>query len=223
MQGIDSLPPRFWKKVDRSGGPDSCWIWLGANIGGYPIYRNEIDRLVRRYLWFLLHGDSVKGFNIVCRLNNIRCVNPEHLVKLSTTERTQLAINRGTYKPHYSNLDAEQRLIYAARAKAAVEELGTRHKFTPEQRAKGHATRGCVPGGSGPRFRFDLPTVQRKILLKDPCVYCGAPATEIVHIQPFALGGMHDWSNRAPSCFRCNRSKSNKPLLRFLLEQRIGC
>ncbi len=30
-----SLDERFWSMVDRSAGPDACWIWLGAKL---PVY-----------------------------------------------------------------------------------------------------------------------------------------------------------------------------------------
>lgn len=28
--GTLPFPDRFWAKVDRTGGPDACWPWLGA-------------------------------------------------------------------------------------------------------------------------------------------------------------------------------------------------
>lgn len=54
------------------------------------------------------------------------------------------------------------------------------------------------------------------MILNDPCAYCGAPATEIDHIDPVNGGGTGEWTNLTPSCRSCNASKHDKPLLRFL-------
>ncbi len=223
MQDISTLPERFWKKVDRSGGVDACWPWLAATVNGYPVYRNPVDRLVRRYLWFILNGEVPKGQVVSCQVGNSLCVNPTHLVKRSIKERTALAMGKGTHRSPFVSCLPKDRAEYAARAKGVVDQRGTRHAFTAEQRTKGHATRGCVVGGATPRSSYDIPIAERRILLKDPCVYCGGPASEIDHIQPYANAGSYDWSNRAPACLSCNRSKNNLGLLKFLLKRQQAC
>lgn len=48
------------------------------------------------------------------------------------------------------------------------------------------------------------------------CSYCGIICSEnyqIDHIEPLALGGLHELSNFAISCPTCNQSKGPKPLL----------
>jgi 5-methylcytosine-specific restriction endonuclease McrA len=58
------------------------------------------------------------------------------------------------------------------------------------------------------------------ILRADPCSYCGEPLPiHIDHIHPMAHGGASDWSNLTAACERCNKRKSTKPLLRFLLRE----
>lgn len=71
---------RFWAHVDRSGGPDACWPWMGGTTrGGYGIFeRAEGDRsqtTAHRVAWFLKHGaypveqvchDCPGGDNPVC-------------------------------------------------------------------------------------------------------------------------------------------------------------
>jgi hypothetical protein len=48
MTAVLSLAERFWKKVDRSGGPEACWPWLGAlNKYGYGHFRGEENRTLR--------------------------------------------------------------------------------------------------------------------------------------------------------------------------------
>lgn len=216
------LPDRFWKKVDRSGGQDACWPWLAVTTSGYPVFNNPVDRLVRRYLWFLLHGELPRGFNVVCKLGRIDCVNPSHVVKQTREERTQMAIARGTFWSPFSNGDAEDRAEYALRAKETVDENQSRHIVTSEQRRKGHVTRGCTPGGTArsKRVCFDMTVAERRSVLRDPCVYCGSKATEVDHIQPYARGGSHDAMNRAPTCLPCNRAKNDISLLLFLIKRR---
>lgn len=54
----------------------------------------------------------------------------------------------------------------------------------------------------------------------DPCVYCGAPATTLEHIQAKATGGLDEWPNFAAACRQCNSYKCVTPLLLFLLERK---
>src|ERR1700682_1989898 len=96
MQAINDLPARFQQKIDRSGGVDACWPWLGALTAGYPVCNHG---MVRRYFWLLLHGEKPKGLNVICKIGNNLCVNPSHIVTQTIQERTRLAMERGT---HYS-------------------------------------------------------------------------------------------------------------------------
>jgi hypothetical protein len=62
----------------------------------------------------------------------------------------------------------------------------------------------------------------RGILRADPCCYCGEPFREHDHIEPkrrVPPDDWNDWSNLTASCRSCNRRKSAKPLLTFLLER----
>jgi 5-methylcytosine-specific restriction endonuclease McrA len=53
-------------------------------------------------------------------------------------------------------------------------------------------------------------------LLRDPCVYCGAEATTVDHIEPLVRGGDGSLDNLASACRSCNASKKQSPLLLFL-------
>lgn len=60
----------------------------------------------------------------------------------------------------------------------------------------------------------------------DFCSYCGhwiVGAVHLDHVHPRSLGGPDDVSNIVPACASCNLSKSNKPLLLWLLERRNEC
>lgn len=55
------------------------------------------------------------------------------------------------------------------------------------------------------------PLVIEKIL-KNPCVYCGAPPEHVDHIRPVARGGTNHEDNLVPACRSCNFSKHAKLL-----------
>lgn len=48
----------------------------------------------------------------------------------------------------------------------------------------------------------------------DPCVYCGAVAKTIDHIEPVSKGGSkNDIQNWAPMCSKCNNNKGSDSVL----------
>ena len=57
------------------------------------------------------------------------------------------------------------------------------------------------------------------ILMGDPCCYCGKPMQVLDHIEPIALGGLHDPDNLTAACRSCNAKKRSMTLLGFLLAQ----
>jgi hypothetical protein len=59
----------------------------------------------------------------------------------------------------------------------------------------------------------------KKILLRDPCVYCGAKPTGLDHITPESKNGPNNWQNRAPACKTCDQKKGSQLLLHFLHRQ----
>lgn len=78
-----TIQARFWPKVDKSGGPDACWNWLGAlsNRGYGAIYYRGADQPAHRVMMELLgHTVDYSKKQVVDHIcKNIRCVNPRHL------------------------------------------------------------------------------------------------------------------------------------------------
>lgn len=56
----------------------------------------------------------------------------------------------------------------------------------------------------------------KKLLLGDPCAYCGAPSTVLDHVQARKRGGANDWTNLVGLCALCNTRKSARSILGFL-------
>ena len=57
------------------------------------------------------------------------------------------------------------------------------------------------------------------LIERDPCSYCGAPATQIDHIEPVTRGGSNEWYNLTAACKACNSGKRDKPLLIWLAKR----
>lgn len=72
---------RFWRNVDKSGGPNACWVWTGStNSSGYGHF------LLKRKHWgshrlvlSLRTGFRPKELFCCHKCDNPPCCNPAHL------------------------------------------------------------------------------------------------------------------------------------------------
>lgn len=86
---------RFWSKVDRSGGPDACWMWIGGMGGskgrGVPRFVLRHGVLVYAKALALASHDGQsctqpKGMVVVDTCGNTMCCNPRHLTRMTRAE-----------------------------------------------------------------------------------------------------------------------------------------
>lgn len=86
---VKSVDDRLWPKVDRSGGPEACWPWLGAINQGYGYFwLNGTMHNAHRVVYELLIGPVPDGLTLDHLCQNTRCVNPAHLDPCPTGENT---------------------------------------------------------------------------------------------------------------------------------------
>jgi len=80
---------RFWSKVDRSGGPESCWPWVcGKDTKGYGCCRigPRKQTCAHRVSWQISRGDIPPGLLVCHRCDNPPCCNPAHLFLGTNTD-----------------------------------------------------------------------------------------------------------------------------------------
>lgn len=88
---------RFWARIDRSGGEQSCWVWRGSgDADGYGRIRfNDHTEQAHRVSWQLENGAIPEGMVVrhkVC--DNPPCVNPAHLMLGTKLDNARDAIEK---------------------------------------------------------------------------------------------------------------------------------
>ena len=95
---------RFWAKVDRSGGPDACWPWMGAldpsgygafKLAGRKVNSNRVIFAISNGRW-PAPGMDVAHAPIVC--HNRACCQPAHVREATRLENVWDMAKDGTLR-----------------------------------------------------------------------------------------------------------------------------
>lgn len=77
------LAASFWSHVDRSAGPEGCWVWTGHHSShGSPVFSIPglaANRSAMRFAYTLTHGPLPPGRRVWQTCEGSFCVNPAHL------------------------------------------------------------------------------------------------------------------------------------------------
>lgn len=74
---------RFWSKVDKSAGPNGCWIWMAARhangYGRFYVGGRANRRGLQAHRFALGVSDIGDPRHVLHSCDNPPCVNPAHL------------------------------------------------------------------------------------------------------------------------------------------------
>lgn len=124
---------RFWTRVDRTGGPSSCWEWTGPIVhNGLPYGQLGHGGMAHRFAWTLLVGKIPEGLLVLHRCDNPPCCNPAHLFLGTQKDNRRDCRDKGrTAKGSANGVQ-----FYLARNPAPTEGKRQKAKITPTQRTE---------------------------------------------------------------------------------------
>lgn len=90
---MSTVLDRVLARLDRSGGPDACWLWVGPTTEGYG--RMSIDGqhvYAHRVMWEIANNAAIpEGQQIDHLCCTPRCANPKHLEPVSASTNVRRA------------------------------------------------------------------------------------------------------------------------------------
>jgi hypothetical protein len=102
---------RFWAKVDRSGGPDACWPWVGSrHPRGYGYFSVKIQRWTHVYAHrfsFLLANGRWPMPSGMHACDNPPCCNPAHISEGTQQDNIRDCIAKGRSRSGASGVRGE--------------------------------------------------------------------------------------------------------------------
>jgi hypothetical protein len=93
---LHPLEKRFWRKVQKIDGSDSCWIWTGKlRRGGGRIKMDGHLVSASRAAWKLEHGELPSNLDVLHHCDNPACVRASHLFLGTHTDNMRDMVKKG--------------------------------------------------------------------------------------------------------------------------------
>lgn len=114
-----SRPPevRFWEKVDRRGGAESCWPWCGGRSpDGYGLTKFEPygpTSVTHRVAYRLCKGTFAEKLRVLHSCDNPPCCNPAHLFLGTDKDNSDDKISKGRDRKSHGEEHAKAKLTAA--------------------------------------------------------------------------------------------------------------
>ena len=134
-----------------------------------------------------------------------RAANPERYreIQQQWAEKNRDKLRQAMHR--YYSLNRDTHLEYVRQWGKANPDRKAEHRHSRRARQRG-ATDPCQPVTAAI-------TARRYALFGNVCCFCGAGGKmTLEHVVALAKGGLHVPRNLAPSCWRCNNSKSTTPV-----------
>lgn len=124
---------RFWSKVDKSGGPDACWPWLGTTKpGGYGSFfvtrippgskGKKIYANAHRLAYELTCGPIAPGLFACHRCDTPSCCNPNHIFLGTPRENVQDAVAKGRINYHNNGKKSGGKITHGSKLATLTDE-----------------------------------------------------------------------------------------------------
>lgn len=134
----------FWPRVDRSGGPNACWLWTGAKTGhphgcgGYGVINFKRKAYgAHKVAWTITNGPVAKGLYVLHKCDVRHCCNPAHLFL-------------GTHKDNMDDMTAKGR---RAHHKLTLEKASQiKQRFIPRGNGNGIGNAGELAKEFGVKY-----------------------------------------------------------------------
>lgn len=103
---------RFWRKVDKSAGPDACWPWMGVRLAPNPnnperptygtFYLHKRDPYcANRIAYFLTHREDPGMLCTLHSCDNPPCRNGSHISSGTHSDNVADMISKKRNRPIY--------------------------------------------------------------------------------------------------------------------------